>query len=439
MDQNPGPRRADAGLTEDQSAELAARRARMLDALADRAALLLPAAPATWPGREGEDRYRPDRELYYATGWRAPGAAALLDPSDGDAPYRLYVTERDAEEERWHGGRDGPAEAESYGADGTAALSSLGADLRKALARVDTLFYRLGIHADLDREVIEALAETRRTRRRAGRGLGSISDPGLLLDPLRRVKSAAEIARIRAAAAITVEAFREAAASIAPGAGEWEVEAALESGFRRRGADGPAFGTIVASGANAVVLHYTRNDARMQPGFVLLDAGAQVDLYAADVSRTWAVGAEVRGPAAELHEVVRRAQEAALAACVPGGSEAAVHDAARAVLVEGATDLGLLSAGVADEETVKDLVPHRTSHWLGLAVHDPGDYATPDGPVPLEPGMVLTVEPGLYVRPDHPSAPAELRGVGVRIEDDVVVTASAPEVLTASLPRGQAP
>jgi Xaa-Pro aminopeptidase len=254
------------------------------------------------------------------------------------------------------------------------------------------------------------------------------------------VKSAAEIERIRRAAAITVEAFREAAALIAPGVGEWEVEAALESGFRRRGADGPAFGTIVASGANAVVLHYTRNDRRMQPGFVLLDAGAQVDLYAADVSRTYAVGPPVAGAAAALHDVVGRAQAAALEACEPGSSESAMHDAARAVLVEGARALGLLDGNDAgDDPAERDLIPHRTSHWLGLSVHDPGDYGTDEGPVPLEAGMVLTVEPGLYVSPDHPSAPPELRGVGVRIEDDVVVTATGPDVLTGALSRGQAP
>jgi Xaa-Pro aminopeptidase len=440
MDSASDPRRTDAGLPEAEGQEFGARRMRLLDALGDRAALLLPAAPASWPGREGEPRYEPDRELYYTTGWRAPGAVALLDPSDGEAPFRLYVAERDAEEERWHGDRPGPEEARAFGADETAPLPGLEDALLAALARVDRLYFRFGTHPSLDRQVIEALASARRTRRRSGRGLASVSDPGLVLDPLRRVKSAAEIERIRRAAAITVEAFREAAAVMAPGVGEWEVEAALESGFRRRGADGPAFGTIVASGANAVVLHYTRNDRRMQPGFVLLDAGAQVDLYAADVSRTYAVGPPVAGAAAALHDVVGRAQAAALEACEPGSSESAMHDAARAVLVEGARALGLLDGNDAgDDPAERDLIPHRTSHWLGLSVHDPGDYGTDEGPVPLEAGMVLTVEPGLYVSPDHPSAPPELRGVGVRIEDDVVVTATGPDVLTGALSRGQAP
>lgn len=427
----------------DEAAELAGRRARILAGLGDRAALALPAAPSDWPGREGEVRYQPDRELAYATGWRAPAAFALLDPSDAEAPYRLYVAERDADAERWHGSRPGPEEAAAYGADAVGPLGDLEEALRGAAARVDRLYFRLGTHPELDRVVIDAITAARRTRRRSGSGLASIDDPGLVLDPLRRVKSPRELERIRRAASITVDAFREAAARIEPGAGEWEVEAALEAGFRGRGADGPAFGTIVASGSNAVVLHYTRNDTRMAPGFVLLDAGAQVDLYAADVSRTYAVGDRLGGAAGVLHDVVRRARRAAVEACVPGGNEEAVHEAAREVLVEGALELGLLRPGQADPgahaPAHRDLIPHRTSHWLGLSVHDPGDYGTAAGPVPFEPGMVLTVEPGLYVAPDRETAPEELRGVGVRIEDDVVITPAGHEVLTDALARGQKP
>lgn len=443
MDSTALEPRAEGPPDPQEAAELAGRRTRIRELLGDRAALVLPAAPAAWPGREVEVRYQPDRELVYATGWRAPAALALLDPSDGEAPYRLYVAERDADAERWHGRRPGPAEAAAYGADAVGTLGELEEALRGAAARVDRLYFRLGTHPHLDRLVLDALAAARRTRRRSGAGLASIHDPGLVLDPLRRVKSPWEIDRIRRAASVTVDAFRDAAARIEPGVGEWEVEAALEAGFRARGADGPAFGTIVASGANAVVLHYTRNDTRMAPGFVLLDAGAQVDLYAADVSRTFAVGGHVGGAAGVLHDVVLRARQAALDACVPGGDEEAVHEAARRVLVEGALELGLLRPGddLAGEDAPahRDLIPHRTSHWLGLSVHDPGDYGTAAGPVPFEPGMVLTVEPGLYVAPDRETASAELRGVGVRIEDDVVITASGHEVLTEALARGQEP
>lgn len=438
--------RSDPAPTSGELEELAARRARVLDALAGGGAMLLPAAPELRVGRDGELRYRPDPELFYLTGWREPGAVALLDPSDQEAPFRLFVASRQAEAERWNGPRLGPDEAaERFGADATRPLDALDEHLEAVLGRVDTLYYRLGSARPADRAAREALSRSRKARQRGGVGLCAVADPGRLLDPLRRVKSARELALIRAACEVTVAAFREARAAVRPGAGEWEVEAVLEAGFRSRGAEGPAFETIVAGGANAVVLHYTRNADRLADGaFVLVDAGARVDLYAADVTRTWSVGGAVAGAAAELHEVVARAQLAAIDACTVGGSEPAVHDAALAVLLEGAAQLGL----IADPEAARpdpvggpahrDLIPHRTSHWLGLEVHDVGGYATPEGPVPLEPGMVLTVEPGLYVPVDHPTAPAELRGVGVRIEDDVVVTEAGPRVLTADLPRVQA-
>ncbi len=425
--------------------EHAGRRARALEALGERGAMLLPAASELRVGRDGELRYRPDPELYYLTGWRDAGAVALLDPTDAEAPFRLFVAARDADVERWNGPRLGPEEAaERFGADATRPLGALDEHLEKVLGRVDILYYRLGSAAPADRAVREGLARNRKARQRGGVGLSAVADPGALLDPLRRVKSTRELALIEAACDVTVDAFEEARAVVRPGAGEWEVEAALEAGFRRRGAEGPAFETIVAGGSNAVVLHYTRNSDRLAPGaFVLVDAGARVDLYAADVTRTWSVGAPLQGPAAELHDVVARAQLAAIDACIVGGSESSVHDAALAVLLEGAAELGLIAASVAadadsDGKAHRDIIPHRTSHWLGLDVHDVGDYATAEGPVPLEPGMVLTVEPGLYVPLDHPEAAAELRGVGVRIEDDVVVAESGPRLLTAKLPCAQA-
>jgi len=444
MSEARGAPRSDPAPTAEEKEEFAARRARVLEGVSDGGAVLLPAAPELRIGRDAELRYMPDPELYYLTGWRDGGAVALLDPSDADAPFRLFVESRDAEVERWKGPRLGPGEAaERFGADATLPLDTLDDHLAGLFARIDTLFYRLGTAEPADRALREALARNRKARQRGGVGLATVTDPGRLLDPLRRVKSPRELALIQAACDVTVAAFEEARAAAKPGAGEWEVQAALEAAFRSRGAEGPAFETIVAGGANAVVLHYTRNAHRLAAGaFVLIDAGARVDMYAADVTRTWAVDGAVGGPAAELHDVVVRAQRAAIEACRVGGSEASVHEAALAVLRDGARDLGLVAdapasaSGEAGGAPHADVIPHRACHWLGLEVHDVGDYATPDGPVPLEPGMVLTVEPGLYVPTDHPGAPPELRGVGVRIEDDVVITEAGARVLTGALPRG---
>ncbi|MEN8374213.1 MAG: aminopeptidase P N-terminal domain-containing protein [Gemmatimonadota bacterium] len=424
----------------DDLAEFLDRRERISGALGDRAALILPAAPQLRFGRDGELRYRPDPELYYLTGWRDAGAVAVIDPTDSEAPYRLFVAPRDPEVERWHGPGVGPEEAGGvFGADATLPLDELESHLAKAFGRLDRAYYRMGVGEGTDRAVLAGLARNRKARQRGGVGLRAVADPGHLLDPLRRVKSVREVERIRRAARVTAEAFEEARLAIRPGAGEWQVQAPLEAGFRSRGAAGPAFETIVAGGANAVVLHYTRNSARLADGeFVLIDAGAQLDLYAADVTRTWAVGGALGGAAAEMHEIVVRAQRAAITACRPGESEQSVHDAALAVLLEGAAALGLLPeerATGGDAAEHRDIIPHRTSHWLGLEVHDVGDYATPSGPVPLEPGMVLTVEPGLYVPLDHPTAPPELRGVGVRIEDDALITEAGADVLTAALDR----
>lgn len=420
---------------------LAERRRRVLDRLGDRAALLLPAAPELRVGLDTEVRYRPDAELFYLTGCTEPEAVALLDPSCDDGPFLLFVRPRDPDAELWSGPREGPEGArERLGADAALPLEELPARLGELMGRVDTLYYRLGDgRVEMDARVIAALAATRKARQRGGVGVRTLIDPGALLDDLRLVKSPEELARVRHACAITAAAFAEAAAGIGPGVGEWEVEAALEGGFRRRGAWGPAFPTIVASGGNATVLHYTANDRRMAAGeLVLLDAGAYAGLYAGDISRTLPVSGTFTALQRRVYEVVLAAHDAAIDAVRPGATEADVHGAAVRVLVEGAVALGVLKGDAAElaaeRERYRSVYPHRTSHWLGIEVHDVGDYARAGEPRRLEPGMVLTVEPGLYLRADAPDVPPELRGVGIRIEDDVAVGPDGVEVLTAALP-----
>ena len=418
----------------------AARRARVLAALGSRGALLLAAAPELRVG-DAELRYLPDPDLYYLSGCTEPEAVLVLCPGFAEAPCTLFVRDRDPERELWTGVRGGVAGAsERFGADATHPIADLPARLRRILDGVDQLYYRPGVgRAPLDLLVQELLGAGRARRPRHGVGLHTIADPGLLLDELRLIKDEYELAALREAARITVETFREVQALVCRGAGEWELEAALEGGFRRRGATGPAFPSIVASGPNATVLHYVANDRALAPGeLVLIDAGARAGLYCADMTRTWAVDGRFTTVQLELHEIVRAAHDAALAAAVPGNTAAAPHDAAVRVLVEGLVALGLLAGDPAElaaqPDSYRRFYPHRTSHWLGLDTHDVGDYVRGGVARLLEPGMVLTIEPGLYLPASEATLPAALRGVGIRLENAVVITGDGHEVLTGELP-----
>jgi Xaa-Pro aminopeptidase len=264
-------------------------------------------------------------------------------------------------------------------------------------------------------------------------------DPGMLLDDLRVIKDPYEVAMMRQAARISVDGFRRAAGLIKPGIGEWQIEAAVEAEFRTQGADGSAFPSIVASGANATVLHYIANDRVMQAGdLLLIDAGARHRGYCGDLSRTFPVNGRFSAAQRDLYEGVLRAHDAAVAAVQPGATIDQIHDAALHQLIEVLRELGAVERNAdpptSDPPSYKKYIPHKTSHWLGLEVHDVGAYAFRSGPRFLEPGMVLTIEPGLYIPADESSVSAELRGIGIRIEDDVLVTPGGFEVLTAALP-----
>jgi Xaa-Pro aminopeptidase len=422
-------------------ADYAGRRRRVLELLREQnSALIVAAAPELRVGPDTELRYVPAADVYWLSGYTEPEAVLVLAPA-ADNPFTMFVRDRDADAERWTGARGGvDAALHRFGADAAFPLAQLAAELPKAVAGADRLFARMPASGnDVDDAVRRALDHARRHRPRTGRGPHTVTDPAVLLGPLRRRKDAHEVALLREAAAITVAGFAAAHAALADASGEWQVEAALEHAFRRRGAMGPAFPSIVASGTNATVLHYISNDARLLPdAAVLIDAGARYRMYCGDISRTYPAGGRFSPAQHAVYDVVLRAHAAGLEACVPGGSVATVHDAAVRVLVEGMLDLGLLR-GAVDEITAKEeykrYYPHRTSHWLGLDVHDMGEYVTATGaPQPLEEGMVLTVEPGLYIPADDAQAPAELRGIGVRIEDDVLMTGSGRELLTAEAP-----
>jgi Xaa-Pro aminopeptidase len=428
-------------MTEQTSADtFSARRQRVLEALGEDSAMILPAAPEVVVGRDIELRYVVDPDLWYLTGYEEPEAVAVLCPS-ADEPFTLFVRDRDPERELWAGPREEvEAAGERVGADAAHPIDTLEERLPQLLKGVDRIHFRVGSGpAHVENLVLDILGGARAARQRSGHGPAALVDPGLVLDPMRIVKEPGEIEAIRDAVRITVAGFQEALATVGPGVGEWVVEATADGAFRRAGADGPAFATIAASGPNATFLHYTANRRVMRDGeLLLLDAGARHRIYNADLTRTVPVNGRFEDAGRDAYDAVLAARHAAIQACVPGAPVRDVHRAALRVLVEGMVDLGLLDGDpdslLENEGAWKPYFPHNTSHWLGLDVHDVGTYARAGEPRPLEAGMVLTVEPGLYIGADDPDAPEPLRGIGIRIEDDVLITETGSDVLSESLP-----
>lgn len=422
------------------------RRRRVLEELGS-GAMVLPAAPILHRTGDSELRYRADSELFYLTGFTEPEAVLVLRGFADEDRSVLFVRPRDDKAERWTGSRVGPERVPSlYGVDSARMFAQLGDCLPALLAGADRVFFRIGRDGAAERGVVQALEAARTKGQREGTGPRTVVDPGEILDELRLRKDAKEIAAMRAAASVTAAAVREGIDRVGPGIGEWEVEAEVEAGFRRRGASGPAFPTIVGSGPNACTLHYVLNSRRMEAGdLVLIDAGAERRMYSGDISRTVPVSGRFSSEQADVYRVVEEARTRAVAAVAPGVPFEKVHRAALGALVEGLIELGVLagdSQSLIEKKAQEPYFPHRTSHWLGLDTHDVGSYAKDGVSRSLEPGMVLTVEPGLYFPGLTPgSKPGSKKGspfagIGIRIEDDVLVTEGGREVLTAELPTG---
>ncbi len=384
-------------------------------------------------------RFRQDSDLLYLTGFEEPDTVAVLAPGHPRTRFVLFVRPRDPSAETWTGRRAGAEGAvERFGADAAYTIGDLDRVLPGLVEGNEALWYPLGRDRAFDARIIDLLNDLR-ARVRAGVAAPSrVVDPRAILHEMRLYKSLEEIDLMRRAAEITREGHLAGLAAIRPGAMEYEVEAAIEYTFRRRGAEGPGYPTIVGSGPNATILHYTSNSREIRPGdLVLVDAGAELDHYNADVTRTYPAGGPYAGPARDVVAAVLAAQAAAIATVKPGARFDDVHQAALRSLVPSLIDLGLLSGdpeALIKGEAYRPFYMHRTSHWLGLDVHDVGAYRKDGESRRLEAGMVLTVEPGIYVAPDA-DAPVRLRGIGVRIEDDVLVTASGHEVLTEAIPR----
>jgi Xaa-Pro aminopeptidase len=415
------------------------RRERLLSRVGD-GVVVVPSAPELLRSRDTEIRYRQASDFYYLTGFLEPQAVVVLTPHDPGGRFTLFLRPRDPQREVWDGQRLGvEAAAEALGADAVFPISELPSRLPELLRPASRIHYPLGAEAALDGLVAEALIQARRTRQRTGIGPIGADDLEDLTGPMRRVKDPLEIERLRVAGWIAAQGHLAAMRRAAPGVGEWEMEAALESTFRALGASGPAFPSIVGAGANATVLHYVSNDSRAAEGdLVLIDAGAQWGMYCSDITRTFPVSGSFGSAQRELYEVVLAAEEAGILAATVGSPFAGIHDASVRVLVEGMLSLGILPPGDPEEIVAggghQRFFMHQTSHWLGLDVHDVGLYREADEPITLQPGMVLTIEPGLYIPADADDVPAAFRGTGIRIEDDVLITPTGNELLTRDVP-----
>jgi Xaa-Pro aminopeptidase len=410
------------------------RRRRLAQAMGSGVAVV-PTAPERVRNRDSHYPYRFDSHFYYLTGFAEPEAVLVLTPEKSI----LFCREKNLEREIWDGFRYGPEAArERFAFDEAHPIAKLDEEMARLLENQPALHYPIGADAEWDARAMRWLNAVRARVRAGIAAPDRVHDVRTLVDDMRLLKDAHELDTMRRAARIAAGAHRRAMQRARPGRYEYEIEAELLYEFRRNGAQYPAYSPIVAAGANACVLHYVFNDAPLRAGdLLLIDAGCELDGYASDITRTFPVNGRFSPGQREVYEIVLAAQRAAFDAVRPGGAWNEPHDSAVKVLAQGLLDLKLISGSLAEvleKETYKRFYMHRTGHWLGLDVHDAGDYKRDGRWRPLAPGMVLTVEPGLYIRAED-DIPERLRNIGIRIEDDVLVTDSGCEVITAEAPK----
>ena len=414
-----------------------ARRARLAQQMG-RGVAVLSTAPERLRNRDAHYPFRFDSYFYYLTGFAEPEAVLVLIAGETSKSL-LFCRDKDPEREIWDGFRHGPQAVPGvFGVEEAHSVSKLDEMMPKLLADQPAMFCDVGENGEWDARLIQWLNSVRAQVRTGISAPSEIRDVRKLLDEMRLVKDAQELGTMRRAAEISSSAHRRAMQLTRPGMLEYEVEAELLHEFRAHGSQAPAYTPIVAGGPNACVLHYVSNDAPLRDGdLLLIDAGCELDGYAADITRTFPVNGRFSGPQRDIYELVLTAQAAAIAEVRPGQSWQAPHDAAVKVLAQGFVDLGLCAGSldsVIESGDYRKFYMHRTGHWLGMDVHDCGDYKRDGLWRALTPGMVLTVEPGCYVRPGE-GVPEPFWNIGVRIEDDAVVTASGCDIITAQAPK----
>ncbi len=403
-------------------------------------------APMAVMHNDVEYAFRQDSDFFYLTGFNEPEAVAVLAPHHQEHQFVLFVQPKERDKEVWTGYRCGVEKAkEIFGADEAYPIAEMDEKLPQYLEKADRIYYHLGRDRAFNETILKHWQRLMATYPKRGTGPIAIEDSGPILHAMRQVKSPAELELMRKAAAISVEAHNQAREIAAPGRYEYEVQAEMERIFRLQGGMGPAYPSIVASGSNACVLHYIENNRQMQDNeLLLIDAGCAYGYYNADITRTFPVGGKFTPEQKALYEIVLDAQMQAIAQVQPGNPYNQFHDTAVRVITEGLVELGIIKGEVdklIEEEKYKPFYMHRTGHWLGLDVHDVGVYQHGESPQILQPGQVLTVEPGLYIVPetkpaeDQPEIDPRWSGIGIRIEDDVLVTSTGHEVLTAGVPK----
>ena len=409
-----------------------------MDRIGD-AIAILPSAPVAIRSADVEFIYRQDNDFYYLTGFAEPESIAMFAPGEKES-FVLFLRPRDKERETWTGRRAGIEGAMSdYGADSAYVTDDFQRVAARYLEKAERIYYPLGVNERIDLRVLEMVKNAAAMRPRLGSGPNALLDPREIVHEARLHKSPEELETMKRAIAISGAAHAAAMRNARGGMMEWEIEALVDYHFRKRGAAGPSYPSIIASGPNAATLHYIHNDREMRAGeLLLIDAGCEYDFYASDVTRTFPVGGRFGPLQRDLYQIVLAAQLKAIETIRPGVKFDQPHEAALRVLVDGMCSVGLLTT--PPEEAIKSgsyrrYFMHRTSHWLGMDVHDVGLYRVAGESRTLEPGMVLTAEPGIYIAPDDDEAPEEFRGIGIRIEDDVLVTPDGHDVMTAAIPK----
>ena len=400
---------------------------------------IIPAAREATRSNDTQYRYRQDSDFFYLTGFEEPGSIAIIAPGR-DHQYTLFVRPRDPEREIWDGKRAGVDGAKSeFGAQEAFPIAEFDGKLREILDGAGSLYYRLGVNPDLDETIIGEIARMRALNRKPIHPPRTIVDPATIVHEMRVFKSDDEIELMQRAADIAAEAHVEAMKAVRPGMKEYEVEALIEQIFRRHGAAGPSYTSIIGGGANATVLHYIENSGELRDGeLLLIDAGAEYKGYASDITRTFPINGKYSKAQREIYDLVLETQMACVEMVRPGTT----HDELKAhsveMLTEGMVRLGLLKGDPKElikEKKHEQFYMHGLGHLLGIDVHDVGIYYYDKQSRALEPGTMMTVEPGLYISPATKDIPEQYLGIGVRIEDDVLCTANGPRVLTSKVPK----
>jgi len=419
----------------------AERRAELMEAMraqADHTAAIFVSAREIIRNSDVYFEFRQDSTFFYLTGFDEPDTVALLRPG-AEAPFVMFVRPHDPEMAIWVGARAGVDGAiAEYGADEAYPIEELPERLPQLLAEVETLYYPLGVDDEVDSLVSKYVARRREGSQRGAKTLDGLRDPSPFVDEMRLHKSEPEAGALNRAVTLTGHGFDLAMRATQPGMHEYEVQALMEAEFRRLGSRRNGYPSIVAGAHDSCILHYTTNRKELKDGdLLLIDAGAEWDYYTADVTRTWPVNGKFTPEQRAVYDVVLRSQQAGIAASQPGAPFDGVHKASLRVIVEGLVELGILEGDIdqlIEDEAYRPHYMHSTSHWLGMDVHDVGRYRDGDGSVALRPGMCFTVEPGLYLDPDNEDIPEQYRGIGIRIEDDILMTADGHTNLSAHIP-----